>query len=249
MPFDSLKLISHQATSIFAYFAVEVTLHRALMRSFDVPNPDQHLRLITRSAARERFISAIDFLKQLKPEHLQSFWYFASKINLAIIGTFGSLLWATSNTHEECEFYRVQLAEYRWTLRVSSTAAEFMKFTVGMLDDSPVFMMDLELDSTSPRESSSRKDQDEARDVEMDNQTDIQDQMAQPQHLEYNLLAPHANWLESTASGIENNAALSWNNLATSTGPNETDAWILGRFSYNFENMPGGERFLRLAVV
>lgn len=89
-----------------------------------------------------RFTSAIDLVNKLEPAHLQSFWYFASKVNLAIIGTFGSLLWATSDNSEEAEFYRSQLAEYRWTLRVSSKAAEFMKFTVGMLDASAVFLKD-----------------------------------------------------------------------------------------------------------
>jgi hypothetical protein len=89
-----------------------------------------------------RFTSAIDLVNKLEPAHLQSFWYFASKVNLAIIGTFGSLLWATSDNADEAEFYRSQLAEYRWTLRVSSKAAEFMKFTVGMLDASAVFLKD-----------------------------------------------------------------------------------------------------------
>ncbi|RFU28178.1 hypothetical protein B7463_g8164, partial [Scytalidium lignicola] len=125
-----------------AYFCAEITLHRAILRSLDTPSTDQQLRSITRAAARARFTSAIDFVKRLKPEHLQSFWFFASKINLAIIGTFGCMLWATSETKEERDFYRQQLAEFRWTLRLSSTAAEFMKFTVAMLDDSPVFALD-----------------------------------------------------------------------------------------------------------
>ena len=81
-------------------------------------------------------------VNELEPAHLQCFWYFSSKVNLAIVGTFGSLLWATSSDVEEAEFYKSQLAEYRWTLRVSSKAAEFMKFTVGMLDASPVFLKD-----------------------------------------------------------------------------------------------------------
>jgi hypothetical protein len=89
-----------------------------------------------------RFTSAIDLVNKLEPAHLQCFWFFSSKVNLAIIATFGSLLWATSDNPEEAEFYKSQLAEYRWTLRVSSKAAEFMKFTVGMLDASPVFLKD-----------------------------------------------------------------------------------------------------------
>ena len=124
-----------------SYFAAEVTLHRAIIR-FDTPTLDEHLRSITRGAARMRFTSAIDLVSRLEPAHLQCFWYFSSKVNLAIIATFGSLLWATSDNQEEAEFYKSQLAEYRWTLRVSSKAAEFMKFTVGMLDASPVFLKD-----------------------------------------------------------------------------------------------------------
>ncbi|KAG9230293.1 transcriptional regulatory protein [Amylocarpus encephaloides] len=124
-----------------AYFAAEVTLHRAIIR-FDSSHNDDNLRAITRAAAKMRFTSAIDLVNKLEPAHLQSFWYFASKVNLAIIGTFGSLLWATSQSTEEAEFYRSRLAEYRWTLRVSSKAAEFMKFTVGMLDASTVFTKD-----------------------------------------------------------------------------------------------------------
>jgi len=111
---------------------------------------DEHLRHITRNAAKARFTSAIEFVGRLEPAHLQSFWYFASKVNLAIIGTFGSLLWATSDNPEEAEFYKSQLAEYRWTLRVSSKAAEFMKFTVGMLDSSPVFVKDGASKTTTP---------------------------------------------------------------------------------------------------
>ena len=124
-----------------SYFAAEVTLHRAIIR-FDTPSLDDNLRYITRGAARMRFTSAIEMINKLEPAHLQCFWYFSSKVNLAIIATFGSLLWATSDNIDEAEFYKSQLAEYRWTLRVSSKAAEFMKFTVGMLDASPVFLKD-----------------------------------------------------------------------------------------------------------
>ncbi|KAL2071038.1 hypothetical protein VTL71DRAFT_12273 [Oculimacula yallundae] len=132
-----------------AYFAAEVTLHRAIIR-FDSTQMDEQLRHITRNAAKARFTSAIEFVEKLGPAHLQSFWYFASKANLAIIGTFGSLLWATSDNPEEAEFYKTQLAEYRWTLRVSSKAAEFMKFTVGMLDSSPVFVKEGGSKTTTP---------------------------------------------------------------------------------------------------
>ncbi|KAF8244921.1 hypothetical protein K440DRAFT_479871, partial [Wilcoxina mikolae CBS 423.85] len=120
-----------------AYFATEITLHRQILRTLSTPNQvDPYLLHICRSAAKTRLISAMDFVNRLKPEHLQSFWYFSSKVNFALIGTFGSLLWATAPSIQEAEFYKARLSEYRWTLRVSSRGADFMEFAVGVLDAS-----------------------------------------------------------------------------------------------------------------
>jgi len=131
-----------------------------------------------------RFQSAIDFVARLTPAHLQSFWYFASKVNLAIIGTFGSVLWATSDNSEESEYYKAQLAEYRWTLRVSSKGAEFMAFTVGMLDASPVFLKDGESNpGTVKPESEANDDRDnpmEAESGKQENQGSKGHQSTQP---------------------------------------------------------------------
>lgn len=96
-----------------------------------------------RNAAKTRLISAMDFVNRLKPEHLQAFWYFASKINFTLIGTFGSLLWATAPAQEEAEFYKTRLREYRWTLSVSSKRAEFLDYAVSMLDASRAMLNNL----------------------------------------------------------------------------------------------------------
>jgi hypothetical protein len=148
-----------------AYFATEITLHRRIIRSIDEstaaaaasspPNPrfsppqaggatapssggvDPYIQHICRSAAKARLISAMDFVNRLTPSHLRAFWYFASKANFALIGTFGSLLWATSPGREEADWYRRRLAEYRWTLSVSSKPGEgkgLTEFAMGMLD-------------------------------------------------------------------------------------------------------------------
>ncbi|KAF2668299.1 hypothetical protein BT63DRAFT_447128 [Microthyrium microscopicum] len=132
-----------------SYFAAETTLHRAVIRSHNVPGLDEELRLITRNAAKVRFTSAVDFIKRLRSEHLQSFWYFTSKLNLAIIATFGIVLWITSSAEQEREFYASQLAEYRWMLRVSSTSAEFMKYTVTQLDVSSFLQQSLDSSATA----------------------------------------------------------------------------------------------------
>jgi hypothetical protein len=144
-----------------AYFATEITLHRRIIRSLAATIPtisedaaaqpatsptfapngsggvDPYVQHICRSAAKARLISAMDFVNRLTPGHLRSFWYFASKTNFALIGTFGSLLWATSPGREEAEWYRRRLGEYRWTLSVSSKPGEgrgLTQFAMGMLD-------------------------------------------------------------------------------------------------------------------
>lgn len=96
-----------------------------------------------RNAAKTRLISAMDFVNRLRHEHLQSFWYFASKINFTLIGTFGSLLWVTAPAQEEAEFYKTRLHEYRWTLSVSSNRAQFLDYAVSMLDASRVMLNNL----------------------------------------------------------------------------------------------------------
>lgn len=105
-----------------AYYAAEITLHRRIIACLaaNAGSVDSYIQDVCRSAAKTRLISAMDFVNRLSPNHLRSFWYFSSKANFALIGTFGSLLWATSPGREEAEWYKRRLSEYRWTLSVSS---------------------------------------------------------------------------------------------------------------------------------
>lgn len=121
------------------YFATEITLHRSIIRSLASNSSavDPYVQHICRSAAKARLISAMDFVNRLTPKHLRSFWFFASKTNFALIGTFGSLLWATSPGREEADWYRRRLGEYRWTLSVSFKPGErrrLTEFAMSMLD-------------------------------------------------------------------------------------------------------------------
>lgn len=121
-------------SSNVAYFATEITLHRRIVRALSPTTTDPEILRICRTAAEARFISTMDFAKRLRPEHLQSFWYFASSVNLAIVGTFGCLLWATALDDAESQLYRRRLEEYQWTLRVSSKGAEFMGLAVDSMN-------------------------------------------------------------------------------------------------------------------
>jgi hypothetical protein len=117
-----------------AYYTAEITIHRAILRSHAMPDPNTELFLITRQAASTRFTYALDFVKRLKQEHFQSFWYFSSNISLAIIGIFAGILAVTSLDDEERKSYIAELAEYRWILRISSTGASVTKYAVNVLD-------------------------------------------------------------------------------------------------------------------
>ena len=116
-----------------AYYAAEITIHRRLLQSLS-DSTEPYLTQVIRSAAKARLISAMDFFNRLRPDHLQSFWYFASKVNFALIGTFNGLLWVTSANAEEAEFYQRRLQEYRWTLRVSNKSAEFLGIASSILE-------------------------------------------------------------------------------------------------------------------
>jgi hypothetical protein len=77
---------------------------------------------------------AIDFVNSLKPQHLSSFWYFASPQNFALIGVFGTLLLSTASNPEEAEFYKTKLREYRWLLKMNSeNGAKYMKPAMALL--------------------------------------------------------------------------------------------------------------------
>jgi len=117
-----------------AYFATEVLIHRRIVQSLSTTASDPYMLYICRSAAKTRLISALDFVNRLRPEHLDSFWYFASSNNLALIAAFGNLLRATAPGQEEAVFYESRLREYRWALAISAERAEWIEGAVRILD-------------------------------------------------------------------------------------------------------------------
>ncbi|KAA8627145.1 nitrogen regulatory protein OTam [Pyrenophora tritici-repentis] len=117
------------------YYAVEMTLHRRIIRSLSSEDALE-LRHICRQAAQTRLTSALNFVQSLRAEHVQSFWYSASAYNFVLIGSFISLLWVTSTDKEESGIYRAKLDEYRWMLRLSSKSADFLENALASLNAS-----------------------------------------------------------------------------------------------------------------
>lgn len=118
-----------------SYFAVEITLHRALLHAVD-EFTDPFLAQICQNAARERLSAASKMFDQLRPEHMQSFWYFASAFNIAIIGIFAAICMAASPNLEESDHFKGEMQSFRWRLRVSSKNIEFLEQAVSILEAS-----------------------------------------------------------------------------------------------------------------
>lgn len=105
-----------------SYFATEIMIHRYIVQCVPPDTPD-HLVQLCRSAAQARLDRSLTFVDNLRPEHLQGFWWFASPHCLAMIGAFGVLMWATSSEQNEASFYRKRVQDFNWSLKVRAKAS------------------------------------------------------------------------------------------------------------------------------
>lgn len=122
-----------------AYFATEITLHRKIVtmiyeQTLNGVKPSDELVEICRSAAKTRLLAAIDFVRELKPEHIHSFWHSSASPNFTLIGTFAAILYISSNSKKESEFYKDQIYNYRWILKISSKGFDQAKEALEKLE-------------------------------------------------------------------------------------------------------------------
>lgn len=117
-----------------AYFAAEITLHRRIIRSLSDSLPDQIVS-VCREAAKARLLAAIELVDTLKHEHIQAFWHSSAATNFALIGSFAALLYVTSRGEQEKRFYREQLLNYRWILRVGCKGFDEMGLALDKLEE------------------------------------------------------------------------------------------------------------------
>lgn len=108
-----------------AYFATELTLHRRIVTTIFLQSlagnpPPKELVDVCRTAAKTRLTASIEFVRDLKPEHMHSFWHSSSPSNFTLICTFAAILYMTSSNKEESDFYKDQIFNYRWILKISS---------------------------------------------------------------------------------------------------------------------------------
>lgn len=117
-----------------SYYATEIIIHRHIIRSLAPGHPD-HIRSICRDAARTRLEHSMAFVEKLRPEHIQSFWWFAAPKSLALIGVFAALLSATSASSAEAALFRQKLDEFHWSLKVRSKGSVSITAAVQEMED------------------------------------------------------------------------------------------------------------------
>lgn len=118
-----------------AYYTTELLLHRYIIRCL-TQTTDPQLVSLCREAAKSRVDAAVSFVDALRPEHLHSFWWFASVPSLVLVGLTDALLWLTSPADGEATAYKAKLEEYRWSLKLRSKGVNFMTVAIEELDRS-----------------------------------------------------------------------------------------------------------------
>ncbi|KAG2732560.1 hypothetical protein G9P44_004977 [Scheffersomyces stipitis] len=122
-----------------AYFATELTLHRKIttviyQQTLAGTPPPKELISVCRTAAKTRLLASIEFVRDLKPEHIHSFWHSSSSSNFTLIGTFAAILFMSAPGKEEADFYRDQIYNYRWILKISSKGFDQVGEALAKLD-------------------------------------------------------------------------------------------------------------------
>ncbi|KAF5510612.1 Transcriptional activator protein DAL81 [Colletotrichum siamense] len=128
-----LKKLSANGSLHLSYISIDLALHRSLVRNISSNAPPE-LRAAIRTGARARLAAASNIISNLQMEHIQSFWGFAASAQLAGIGSFAGLLWATSDDDAEAMYYADRVEEYLWSLRVRAQAAPFAREALRMLE-------------------------------------------------------------------------------------------------------------------
>ncbi|KAG6358067.1 hypothetical protein INS49_013951 [Diaporthe citri] len=108
-----------------SYYATEIIIHRHIIRGLTPEHPE-HIQTICRDAAQTRLEHAMAFVEKLRPEHLQSFWWFAAPKSLALIGIVSSA---------EAVFFKQKLDDFHWSLKVRSKGSLSITAAVQEMQD------------------------------------------------------------------------------------------------------------------
>ncbi|KAH8433460.1 fungal specific transcription factor domain-containing protein [Aspergillus melleus] len=128
-----VRSLSANGALHISHMAAELTLHRAVLRALR-PDTPPSLRSTIRTAARARLLSALKLVEMLQPKHTQSFWGYSAPAQVAMIGSFAGLLWATSADCDEAIEYVRHVERLRWALQIRGLGVPFVREALRLLD-------------------------------------------------------------------------------------------------------------------
>lgn len=98
------------------YLTAEVSIHRYIIRSLtefqNKAAQDLEMVAVCRSSARDRLEAAAKLLQDLKPEYFQTYWPIATAPGIASLGVLAALMYRSSSSAAEAEFFKGYLTTY-----------------------------------------------------------------------------------------------------------------------------------------
>jgi hypothetical protein len=131
-PLDRQKL-SVAGSLHLAHSTAQLMLHRALVRALSADTPPA-VRADIRTDAQARLESAVSLLESLQLVHIQSLWGYTTSAQMAMIGSFAGLLWATSINGEESAHCVRQLERFRRALQMRAGSARVFREALSLFD-------------------------------------------------------------------------------------------------------------------
>ncbi|KAE8411829.1 hypothetical protein BDV36DRAFT_75284 [Aspergillus pseudocaelatus] len=119
-----------------SYHSLVLTLMRRIIRSTALAPLCSHVAVLndTRKLASDSAEAAMAFVRTLRPDHLEAFWFFASGFIFSLVGSFVTLLLVTSHSEAEKAHWRERLNDYLWSLRIMGKGNEPMRYAVNRLE-------------------------------------------------------------------------------------------------------------------
>ncbi|KAF5860916.1 hypothetical protein ETB97_000895 [Aspergillus alliaceus] len=119
-----------------SYHSLVLTLLRRIIRSTALAPLCSDVAVLndTRRLASDSAEAAMAFVRTLRPDHLEAFWFFSSGFSFSLVGSFVTLLLVTSRSEAEKAHWRERLNDYLWTLRIMGKGSEPMRYAVNRLE-------------------------------------------------------------------------------------------------------------------
>ncbi|KAI1626679.1 fungal-specific transcription factor domain-containing protein [Exophiala viscosa] len=120
----------------FSYYGTMINVLRRLVRSTALGARCDNNEVLAsiRQLGLATVQAATKFVNDLRPDHLESFWYFTSPYLFSLLGSFTTLMLVTSLSTHERDFWQDTLNSYIWTLRTMSNSSEPMRYAANRLE-------------------------------------------------------------------------------------------------------------------